>query len=73
VSGTFNQEGGDLSTLNVFDTSITFSGSGCPATGTLTGVGFESSSDYFSMNGKAQGTYFYAASSSSAAVFEIFP
>ncbi len=73
VTGTFNQEGGDLSTLNVFDTSITFSGSGCPASGTLTGVGFESSSDYFSMNGKAQGTYFYAASSSSAAVFEIFP
>ena len=73
VSGTFNQEGGDLSTLNVFDVSITYSGTGCPTTGTVTGVGFESNTDYFSINGNAQGVYLYAASSAGAAVFEIYP
>ncbi len=73
VSGSFNQEGGDLSTLNVFDTSMTFSGT-CPDTGvdTVTGLGFESSSDYFDMNGNNGGTYLYSASSSSALVFEIY-
>jgi len=73
VVGTFTQEGGNVSNLNVFDVSITYAGSICPATGTITGLGFESSSDYFGITGGATGTYFYAISSSGAAVFEIFP
>lgn len=72
VSGTFSQEGGGSSTLNVFDVSITYFGTGCPTTGTVTGLGFESNTDYFDMNASAPGTYLYAASSSSASVFEIF-
>jgi hypothetical protein len=68
VTGTFTQEGSS----NVFDVSMTFTGSGCPA-GTLSGLGFESNSDYFQMNGGAAGVYLYAASSKSASVFEIFP
>jgi hypothetical protein len=73
ISGTLSQEGGNLSTLNVFDVSITYTGTNCPATGTVTGLGFESSSDYFSVTGGATGTYLYAASSNSASVFEIWP
>lgn len=73
VSGTFSQEGENISSLNVFDVSITYSGSGCPAAGTTTGLGFESGSDYFGPAGGAPGTYFYAISSSGATVFEIFP
>jgi hypothetical protein len=73
VSGTFNQEGGNASTLNVFDVSMSFSGTGCPVTGTVTGLGFESNSDYFGVTGGAQGTYLYAVPSNSATVFEIFP
>lgn len=72
MTGTFNQEGGDVSTLNVFDVSITSLDAGCPIGGTLTGLGFESSQDYFSLNGNATGTYLYAMSSSSDFVFEIF-
>jgi hypothetical protein len=73
VSGTFDQEGGNLSTLNVFDVTMTFSGT-CPDTGTgvVSSLGFESSSDYFDFNGGAPGTYLYSASSTSALVFEIF-
>ena len=70
INGTFNQEGGNSANLNVFDTSITF-GEGCPFT-SVSGLGFESTSDYFGLNGNAQGAYLYAASSSSAAVLEIF-
>ena len=73
ITGTFTQEGTSTANLNVFDVSITFSGTGCPNSGTLTGLGFESSSDYFSMNGNAAGTYLYAISSSTATVLEIFP
>jgi len=72
VSGTFTQEGGDASTLNVFDVSVTYTGSSCAASGTQTGLAFESSSDYFGMNGNAAGTYLYAVPSSSASVLEIF-
>jgi hypothetical protein len=73
ISGTLSQEGGNLSTLNVFDVSITYTGTNCPAAGTVTGLGFESSSDYFSVTGGVAGTYLYAASSTSASVFEIYP
>ncbi len=72
ISGTFNQQGTTAANLNVFDISITSSDAGCPIGGTATGIGFESSSDYFAMHGNAAGTYFYAALSNSASVFEIF-
>jgi hypothetical protein len=70
INGTFNQEGGNAANLNVFDVSITF-GAGCPFSN-VTGLGFESSSDYFTMNGSASGTYLYAVPSGSASVLEIF-
>jgi len=73
ITGSFSQEGGNVSTLNVFDFTVSFSGGGCPYTSTLTGAGFESSSDYFTLNGNATGTYLYGVSSSSATAFEIFP
>lgn len=69
ISGTFTQEG----TNNVFDTQIIYTGSGCPATGTVGGLGFESNTDYFGMNGNGSGLYLYAASSSSSSVLEIYP
>jgi len=72
MSGTFNQEGSGSAALNIFDISITSLDGGCPIGGTTTGVGFESDSDYFGMNGHAPGTYLYAVSSSSAFVLEIF-
>jgi hypothetical protein len=70
ASGTFDQEG----TNNVFDVSITFSGTGCPVTGTEAGLGFESSTDYLSFNGGKTGTYLYAdiLASSGAFVIEAF-
>jgi hypothetical protein len=67
ASGTFTEENGK----NVFDVSMTFSGIRCPVSGAFTGVGFESSSDYFNFNLGAAGTYLYVVSSDSAAVFEI--
>ncbi len=73
VSGTFSEEGGNVSALNVFDVSITYSGMNCPVAGTVMGLGFESSSDYFGVAGGAQGTYLYAVPTTSATVFEIFP
>jgi hypothetical protein len=74
VSGTFGQEGGNVSNINVFDSSMTFSGT-CPdtGTGTVTGLGSESGTDYFLINGGMAETYLYSASSTSALVFEIFP
>lgn len=62
VTGTFSQEGGNISNLNVFDVSLTLSGTGCPTstTGAITGLGFESTSDYFSYNFSSPGTYLYA-------------
>jgi hypothetical protein len=70
VNGTFTQAG----TSNVFDVSMTFAGSGCALTGTFTGLGFESSSDYFSFNNGAAGTYLYAdiLDSSDTFVMEIY-
>jgi hypothetical protein len=32
----------------------------CPITGTFTGIGFESSADYFGLNGGHADTYLYA-------------
>jgi hypothetical protein len=72
MSGTFNQEGGNAANLNVFDISITSLNGGCPLGATVTGVGFESNSDYFNLNGNAAGTYFYAVPSNGASVLEIF-
>jgi hypothetical protein len=62
VSGTFTQEGGNVATLNVFDVSMTFSGTGCPTltTTAITGLGLESSSDYLNFNSGSPGTYLYA-------------
>ena len=70
INGTFSQEGGNVANLNVFDVSITF-GAGCPFSN-VSGVGFESNSDYFDMNSNAAGNYLYAVSSGSALVLEIF-
>ena len=70
VTGTFTQEGSNGANLNVFDTSITFTGTGCPTTGTLTGVGFESDVDYIGFDNEP-GPYLWAVSSSSADVIEI--
>jgi len=72
MSGTFNQEGGIGTNLNVFDVSITSLDAGCPLEATISGLGFESNSDYFNLNGGAAGTYFYAIPSNTAAVLEIF-
>ena len=70
VTGTFTQEGNNAANLNVFDTSITFTGTGCPVTGTLTGLGFESNVDYIGFDNNP-GPFLYAVSSSSADVIEI--
>jgi hypothetical protein len=57
ANGTFSEVG----TGNVFDVSITLvQGSTCPITGTFTGIGFESSSDYFGLNSGSADTYLYA-------------
>jgi len=77
VSGTFTQEGGTVSTLNVFDVSMTFSGTNCPTptTSAITGLGFESSSDYFGFNFSNPATYLYADMLDPAGAFpiEIYP
>ena len=71
ISGTFNQEGSSTANLNVFDVTVT-SAEGCPFDN-FTGIGFESSTDYFGMNGGAAGTYLYAVSAVNGAVaLEIF-
>jgi len=71
VSGSFTQVG----TANVFDVSMTFSGV-CPvSSGTqLSGLGFESSTDYFNDNAGQAGTYLYADALASTGPFamEIF-
>jgi len=72
VAGTFTEQG----TSNVFDVSITFTGTQCGiAAGTVTGIGFESSSDYFNITGGAAGTYLYAdmLASSNTFVMEFLP
>jgi hypothetical protein len=72
VSGTLTQEGN----LNVFDVSLTFvQGGFCPPNSsvTMSGPGFESSLDYFQLNGGAPGSYFYFATSNYGNVLEIFP
>jgi hypothetical protein len=55
AGGTFTQQ----ATSNVFDVSITLMPT-CPITGTFTGIGFESGSDYFSLNNGNSDTYLYA-------------
>ena len=72
VSGTFMQEGSNLANLDVFDTTITFTGTGCPVTGTLNGLGFESSVDYSNFS-SGSGPFLFAISSNSANVIEIYP
>ena len=69
ANGTFTEQG----TTDVFDVSITYQ-PGCPITGTFTGIGFESDTDYFSLNGNAVGTYLYAdiLDSANTAVIEFF-
>jgi len=70
VSGTFAQDGSN----NVFDVSMTITGTvDCPITGSMTGLGFESNSDYFNINEWRPGTYLYADMlGSTPFVFEIY-
>jgi hypothetical protein len=70
VTGTLTQ----LGTNNVFDVSITFAGTSCAITGTFSGIGFESGTDYFDINGGNQETYLYAdiLDSGNTFVMEIF-
>jgi hypothetical protein len=73
TTGTFNQVG----TANVFDVSITFTSNitnGCAMTGKFSGIGFESSSDYFGLNGNSTDTYLYAdiQASTNTFVMEFF-
>jgi hypothetical protein len=72
MSGTFTEETANSTNLNIFDISIGSLDGGCPLGATVTGIGFESNTDYFSMNGNAAGTYFYAVPSTTAAVLEIY-
>ena len=73
TSGTITQEG----TTNIFDISIDFSGTaqGCPAPANISGLGFESNTDYFGATGTnpVPETYIYAISSTSAFVLEVYP
>jgi hypothetical protein len=71
VSGTFTQEGSNAANLNVFDVSLTFTGTGCQVTGTIQGLGFESQYDYFFT--LSSGTFLYAMSGNSANVFDFYP
>ncbi len=74
LTGTFKQEGSTAQNLNVFDVSLTFTGTTCPVTGTITGLGFESSVDYYNFTYfPPTGTFLYAMSADSANVFEFFP
>jgi len=58
----------------VFDVSLTFTGATCPVTGTITGLGFESTGDYYNFTHfPPTGTFLYAMSADSANVFEFFP
>jgi len=61
ASGSFTEVGSsnELEPLNVFDVSITLQPT-CPVIGTFTGIGFESGTDYFGLNGGNAGTYLYA-------------
>jgi hypothetical protein len=72
MGGTFTEEVAGSSNLNVFDISVGSLDGGCPLGATVTGIGFESNSDYFGMNGNAAGTYFYGVPSTTAAVLEIY-
>jgi hypothetical protein len=74
LKGTFTQEGSSAQNLNVFDVSLTFTGTTCQVTGTITGLGFESFADYFNYTPyPPSGTFLYAMSSNSAEVFEFYP
>lgn len=55
ITGSFIQVG----TSNVFDVTYTASGAD-PSCIASTGIGFESNTDYFNVNGGAAGTYLYA-------------
>jgi hypothetical protein len=71
VSGTFTQQG----TSNVFDVSYSVSSSGSCAASTSSGIAFESSTDYFDVNGLQAVTYLYAdvLGPAGAFVIEIYP
>ncbi len=74
LAGTFKQEGSNAQNLNVFDVSLTFTGTTCPVAGTITGLGFESPGDYFNFTHfPPTGTFLYAMSADSANVFELYP
>jgi hypothetical protein len=69
ANGTFTEVG----TSNVFDVSLTLMPT-CPITGTFTGLGFESSTDYFGPNGGHPDTYLYMniLDSTNSFVMEIY-
>lgn len=69
ANGTFTEQG----TTDVFDVSITYQ-AGCPIVGTFTGIGIESDTDYFGLNGNLAGTYLYAdiLANTNTFVLEIF-
>jgi len=71
VSGAFTQQG----TSNVFDIAYNIAASGTCTASTFKGIGFESSTDYFTVNGNQAGTYLYAdiQTSSGAFALEIYP
>jgi hypothetical protein len=74
VSGTFTQEGSNAANLNVFDVSLTFTGTTCAVTGTIKGLRFESPSDYFNFTPyPPSGTFLYAISPNSADVLVFYP
>jgi len=54
--------------------SFSTNGGRCAASGALSGIGFESDTDYFGFNGGVAGTYLYAdiLASSNTFVLEIF-
>ncbi len=71
VNGTFTQQG----TTNVFDVSYSIASSGSCTASTSSGIAFESSTDYFAVNGLQTVTYLYAdvLGPAGAFVVEIYP
>jgi len=74
LSGTFTQEGSNAANLNVFDVSLTLTGTTCQVTGTIKGLGFESPADYLNFHPyPPTGNFLSAMSANSADVFEFYP
>ena len=63
ITGTLTQ----IQSSNLFQVSADSSGAGCA--GQLSGLAFESSSDYFNLFGGAAGTYYYVGASNASDAF----